>query len=921
MTVFKPEELFSRLSDGATLLTGNSRLARVLAGRYGQWRMQQGERQWPSPAVLPWGAWLEKLWERAGLQSVEGADLAVPGRHQLLNLWEQVLADPENAGSLLRPQALAEQAMETRRLAVEWRLDLTHPAWCGDDNENHAAFQRWNRAFEARCRKEGWLPPEERAGRLARALRENRFRCEDRIDLLGFDEFNPAQEDLMNALEAGGAAVKHAVLQPAGGRAAGWKAADRRHELDRMARWVRQRFEESPDATIAVVVPDLQARRDAVNRALGDILLPGDGRTAGEQPWNLSLGKPLAQMPLVAIAFDLLALAHHPVDIHTVGRVLRSPWIRGAREERRQRASLEKRLREIYPRQLKLGEVSYQARQIRRHARDGSELPPEQHEPHPWNCPGLLPVLQALLDFSRSRSGRRRPSAWADAFEGLLTRCGWPMAGDDEATANEHDASWQAYQAWQDALRALASLDATSSGIDFASAVSRLKRICIDQVFQPAGQPARIHVLGLYEANSLRFNHAWVLGLENDNWPPAARPNPFIPSQLQRAAGLPHSSPQRELEVARTVTERLLEMAGETIFSYPGQEDGEDRLPSPLLRETLETVDQVPGWEGKSWPLCQAGGEGPEITDLAGPGPARPGSARGGSSILKHQALCPFRAFAANRLGAEGLDAPVDGIDARLHGTLVHKVLERFWRETRSRAALLAQGEDEREARIREHVDAVLADERGLAFRPHFRAVESARLQRLAARYLELDAAREDFRVEGFEREVIHEIDGQTIRLYIDRVDRLANGELAIIDYKTGRVDPKKWFGDRPEDPQLPLYAVSADEVPHGVVFAVIRDDECLFRGVVRGEGAFPGLPPKRRSDNTYLHDAGEKMEETVDDWRQVLHGLMAGFLRGEAAIDPKDGAKTCDKSWCELQSLCRVGELLQLDDDVEARP
>jgi hypothetical protein len=38
----------------------------------------------------------------------------------------------------------------------------------------------------------------------------------------------------------------------------------------------------------------------------------------------------------------------------------------------------------------------------------------------------------------------------------------------------------------------------------------------------------------------------------------------------------------------------------------------------------------------------------------------------------------------------------------------------------------------------------------------------------------------------------------------------------------------------------------------------------------------------------------------------------MADFLAGEAAIDPKDGLNTCTKSYCELQTLCRVGELDQ---------
>ena len=40
MTVFKPEDLFQRLHAGRVLVTGNSRLARVLTARYGEWQMR-----------------------------------------------------------------------------------------------------------------------------------------------------------------------------------------------------------------------------------------------------------------------------------------------------------------------------------------------------------------------------------------------------------------------------------------------------------------------------------------------------------------------------------------------------------------------------------------------------------------------------------------------------------------------------------------------------------------------------------------------------------------------------------------------------------------------------------------------------------------------------------------------------------------
>ena len=59
MTVFKPGELFERLRSGRLLVTGNSRLARVLTARYDEWRMALGDRQWASPPIRSWEAWVQ----------------------------------------------------------------------------------------------------------------------------------------------------------------------------------------------------------------------------------------------------------------------------------------------------------------------------------------------------------------------------------------------------------------------------------------------------------------------------------------------------------------------------------------------------------------------------------------------------------------------------------------------------------------------------------------------------------------------------------------------------------------------------------------------------------------------------------------------------------------------------------------------
>ena len=97
--------------------------------------------------------------------------------------------------------------------------------------------------------------------------------------------------------------------------------------------------------------------------------------------------------------------------------------------------------------------------------------------------------------------------------------------------------------------------------------------------------------MDMLEAAGSRFDRLWIAGLHGGIWPPPPRPSPFLPLALQRSAGMPHSSPERELAYARRVTERLLDSAPEVVCSYP-QYSGDEKLRvSPLIENLPEATD------------------------------------------------------------------------------------------------------------------------------------------------------------------------------------------------------------------------------------------------------------------------------------------------------------------------------------------
>ena len=194
-----------------------------------------------------------------------------------------------------------------------------------------------------------------------------------------------------------------------------------------------------------------------------------------------------------------------------------------------------------------------------------------------------------------------------------------------------------------------------------------------------------------------------------------------------------------------------------------------------------------------------------------------------------------------------------------------------------------------------------------------FAELEKQRLIRLAGEWLAVERARPPFEVVQIEEKKKIDIGGLSFSGSIDRMDKLLGGEQAgshaLIDYKTGsRVTPNDWQGARPEEPQLPLYAVTAQERVSAVAFAKLKTGDMKFAGFSMHEKEIPGLRQARSWGGL------------IATWKAGLESLASGFAAGDARVDPKKGFATC--RYCGLQPLCRVHErldaLAQADDDGE---
>jgi probable DNA repair protein len=867
-------------SCGVTIVTATARLSRALADRHARERLARGASAWEQPRVLPWHAWLSELY---GLESARRAPRALLAPAQEQALWEEVVTRASRGLELISPAGLARTAAEAWRLVHAHRIPLEDIRRAGAEDARD--FVRFAMVFEERCDALGCVDAARVADAVAGMIRGGEITAPT-VQLAGFEEFTPQQRDLFAAIEAAGGSATRINARARAGVARRVALPDGASELFAAASWVRKRLEANATALIGVVVPDLAARRARVEGVFGDVFFPGrelDTERDESDVFQIAVPSPLASQPVVQAALRLLDFVFNPAGFERMSAWLRSPFFGGAETERAARALLDARLRA-------LGGSEWSMRRLM------GTVATERV------CPALDAMLRRLIELRDVVPARQGLARWAGTFATLLNAAGWP--GERAPTRAEREIVDQ----WRELLDTLVSLDAVSEACHVGAALTALRRIAARTAVRPGAFVAPVQIMTANQTAGLEFDHLWVSGMRDDVWPPPAQPNPFLPIALQRRHGVPQATAALTREHAESVTRRWLAAADEVIVSYPAT-DGESVLrPSPLIVPLPEIAPEecVPLFPRLADAIYAARAREP-LPDARAPAVDASLPTRGGTSVLKDYAACPFRAFARHRLGAKALDEPAPGLTAMERGLLVHSVLAKIWGELGDAARLQAIAPADLDALIAAHTRSALAESR--AGRPAlgavFEGIERACIEKLARAWLDIERTRPPFRV--LEREQSHamEIGGLAMRARVDRVDELPDGSRIVIDYKTGKASANGWSGERPDEPQLPAYASFAIEGDvAGIAFACLGGEAPRFAGLARASGSLPGVRQVAGKDDPEPARAWDAMRAS---WRATLTRLAHDYRAGDARVDPKTPV-TC--RYCDLHTLCRVHEV-----------
>ncbi len=330
----------------------------------------------------------------------------------------------------------------------------------------------------------------------------------------------------------------------------------------------------------------------------------------------------------------------------------------------------------------------------------------------------------------------------------------------------------------------------------------------------------RIHIWGALEARLQHVDTAILGGLNEGTWPAPVETDPFLSRAMRAALGL--EPPERRIGQSAHDFAQALGFP-DVWLSCAARRDGEPRVASRWLQRLVAYV----GKEAAE-PLISRGQDilalarqldvapdGPQ--PAARPAPAPPLAARPKRlSVTRIETMIrdPYAIYAEYVLGLRPIEAIAAMPGPAERGTVFHDALERFIGERPAGpfdAAALA-----RLLAIGRRAFAEFTDT------PDIQALWWPRFERMARWFVATEAARCDVVERLVERRGAMPVgDGFTLTVRADRIDRLRDGRLGIVDYKTGL--PPSARQVLSVSPQLLLEAVIAlaggfSDVPAGDV-------------------------------------------------------------------------------------------------------
>ncbi len=627
---------------------------------------------------------------------------------------------------------------------------------------------------------------------------------------------------------------------------------DQETELESIAKWAKEVSLKNPNSQIGVVIPNLSQLQHLVKSTF-DQEFDASLLETHHKPYNISLGMSLCQYPLIQHLLSIVKISSQiikgNIELEMLMKTVTSPYLKGALNESNSRALLVNRI-------LGLGCEEATTQKVLKLMKD---------------CPVLIQIVNALRSLKIDKK-----IALEDSLDSInLLLLTWGFTSDRSLSSSEY----QLFEKYQNESLILNRLSNFYKKVSLFDAIKILNTHLNSVIFQPKSGTANIHILGALEAEGLYFDHAWVSSMTSNFIPGKIKMPLFIPQKTSIEYKLPNSNFLLVTEDAKVTLKALNNLSPETTYSYAKLMQNLEELPSPYI--DFKDYLEVSFIKNSSRELIYIDDyKAPKIQEL---------TIKKGVKTLQNQMSCAFRGF-AGRLDIDDFEAPHIGLSRLQQGNLIHKILETFFNEIKSSASLLKLTELELDNLIEKHTESATQN----LPKSNFKLNEKIRLVKIIRQHIDLEKQRSDFEVIKTESTSEVNINGLKFSTRIDRMDRLANGDSLIIDYKTGKdVKVSQMTGDPIDQAQLPIYAVTNSV--DGVAFATINSNDCQFKAITKNKSE---LPLTKQAINRM-----PEWDKQITEWTSILNSASKQFQNGIASVLPVKNA--CD--YCDYDLLCRV--------------
>ena len=863
------------ISDEHQVIVPDNLSKRLLESYLSDQKYQSGHLAHQTPGILDWWQWIDHTIEHSAPNNSWLQNYTVLTVQQETSLWHQIICldASENIpdSELIDLYALAKRASRSRLNQQQWNI----LGKSQNLNEDHQAFARWNTQFEEICQNKKFIDLGSRETVVEKIISSHVYQVAP-ISFLGFRALTPLQQRIIIKTSEYRTTSCFSHLSSSHHQPIANLYTSEEEEISGIIETITARYKANLTNLFVVSAVNDRPKLERIRKSINAL---NDKSNGAQLRLKHSSNTPLLEEEIaISAVVALKAVVYGKLRLKEFLDILYSRWLEEDNETLEGKIKLEHALRE----------------------RGSMYVSPDDRS-------RIFPLDSSLSDEIENRyfnqlfgnrklfSGNHSLIYWGEVFNTHLSTIGWPGPTATELRLQPF------IQKTRESVSRLTDAAINNENVSVQEAFTILLNATSMQSIPTI--ISGVDVL-LVEDGNLDFPMAdavWVCNA-NDNWIPTTTLDPFIATHAQRSATIPGTVPE-SMHLTTTHSLHQLKAQGSVIyFSCVPDIDSGQHHPSAIVEEFTTWKHKRPAKDISLTPYELPVEEFRDSIGLPFTGTVVPG----GVHVLSDQSDCEFRAYARYRLNARDQEKPLPGEDPRSRGNIVHTVLEKLWKEIKTSYNLQKLTEVQLENSIRQLTQSTIAlirKEYATGFGDKFDSLETNNIVEVITEFLKIERNRPDFCVveTEFKSQLMCHSSNLRFNLQIDRIDRLSDDTLLLIDYKTGKTSLPKWTDERLPMPQLPAYSISTEQNVAGICFMVLHPTETKVLGISNGELTIKGIKSITKI-NTYS-DHGD-WKQLNDRWQKALENLAVNIKNGHAHVNPRD-SNTC--RYCDIKPFCRI--------------